>query len=84
MRDEFADGQLPRPVGVESVLEQEQHLDPHPTVLVAEGRRDLLEQLLGLDGGVHQLAEHDVGLLPDLLTNEMTVLGVLTNEMTVL
>ena len=67
VRDQFADGQLSRPVSVESVLEQEEHLDPHPAVLVTEGGGDLLKQLLGLHRGVHQLAEDDVGLVPDLL-----------------
>ena len=67
VRDEFAHGQLSRPVSVESVLEQEEHLDPHPAVLVAEGRGDLLKQLLRLHRGVHQLAEDDVGLVPNLL-----------------
>ena len=67
VRDEFAHGQLTRPVSVESVLEQEEHLDPHPAVLVAEGGGDLLEQLLRLHRGVHQLAEDDVGFVPDLL-----------------
>ena len=67
VRNEFADGQLARPVSVESVLEQKEHLDAHPAVLVAEGGGDLLEQLLWLHRGVHQLAEDDVGLVPDLL-----------------
>ena len=53
-------------MGIERVLEQEQHLLPHTTVLVTEGGLNLLEQGLGGDGGVHQLAEHDVRLLPDL------------------
>ena len=51
---------------VECVLQQHQHLLPHPAVLVTEGRLDLLEERLGRDGGVHQLAQHDVGLLPHL------------------
>ena len=64
--DELADGQLAGTVGVQSVLEQHQDLLPHSTVLVTEGRLDLLEERLRGDGGVHQLAQHDVGLLPHL------------------
>ena len=63
---QLADRQLTRAVSIESVLEEQQHLLPHPAVLVAEAGLDPLEQLGRSDRGVHQLAQHDVGLLPDL------------------
>lgn len=64
--DELTDGQLGRPVGIECVLEEEEDFLSHSTVLMAEGWLDLLKERLRRDGGVHQLAEDDVGLLPHL------------------
>ena len=65
-RNEFAHCQLTSSVSIESVLEQQQNLLPHTAVLVTKARTDLLEELLWGHGRIHQLAEDNVGLLPDL------------------